>query len=190
MARAHQVFQASEARDLFYRLSTWLMDRALAGEPPFSKTEALSVLLQTWNRGYYQRQRKPFDEAHISAIDSLLERHATALGAFRARSIETASNADEDIVRGIFSEFESVLGPTGSSKALHMLAPRFFPLWDTTIAERAYRLHRRDAADYWKLVVYTREQALAVGGELGLGRNPVKAIDEYNYCRYTLGLLG
>ena len=26
----------------------------------------------------------------------------------------------------------------------------------------------------------------AVGGAAVLGRNPVKAIDEYNYCRYTL----
>jgi hypothetical protein len=69
-----------------------------------------------------------------------------------------------------------------------MLAPRFFPLWDSGIAQRAYHLYRRDANDYWRLVQYTREQVKAAGAELAIATNPVKAIDEYNYCRYTLGV--
>ena len=75
---------------------------------------------------------------------------------------------------------------TGASKALHLLALRFFPLWDGAIAEIAYGLYARDDRDYWRLLCATAEQVLAVGGEAGLGRNPLKAIDEYNYCRYTL----
>jgi hypothetical protein len=31
--------------------------------------------------------------------------------------------------------FKKVLGKTGAAKSLHLLAPRFFPLWDTKIAK-------------------------------------------------------
>jgi hypothetical protein len=91
-------------------------------------------------------------------------------------------------VQLLFTQFEAVLGPTGASKALHMLAPRLFPLWDATIAQKGYHLIRRDADDYWLFVNYIREQALALGGESGIGRNYVKSLNEYNYSRFTLGL--
>jgi hypothetical protein len=184
----HSLFVANEARDLFYRLSIWLMDQALTNDPPFSKTEALAVLLQTWNRGYYQRQRKRFDGAHLASIDRLLERHGETLEDFRARSIESVTDADATSVHALFSDFAVVLGPTGASKALHILAPRFFPLWDAAIARKGYGLYRRDAPDYWQLVRYTNEQVAAVGGQATIGQNPVKALDEFNYCRFTLGL--
>lgn len=46
---------------------------------------------------------------------------------------------DEATVKGVFKSFEKVLGPVGATKCLHLLAPRFFPLWDRAIAE-AYGL--------------------------------------------------
>lgn len=95
--------------------------------------------------------------------------------------------SDEPRIRGLYSGFATVLGKTGASKTLHMLAPRFFPLWDGFIAAQAYGLYARDDRDYWRLLCATAEQVKGVGGEAALGRNPIKAIDEYNYCRYTLG---
>jgi len=186
LAAAREVFEAAEPRDLFYRLSLHLMEQAEGPCSPFSRAEALSVLLQTWNHSYYQRLRIPFDAAHFAAIEGLLADHSRVSGEFAERSIESVTPADETSVRALYSAFEAVLGKTGASKELHLLALRFFPLWDGAIAEIAYGLYARDDRDYWRLLCATAEQVLAVGGEAGLGRNPLKAIDEYNYCRYTL----
>ncbi|MGD0020278.1 MAG: hypothetical protein ABSD62_13590 [Candidatus Limnocylindrales bacterium] len=183
---AREVFEAVEPRDLFYRLSLYLMEQAEARRGPFSRAEALAVLLQTWNHSYYQRLGIAFDAAHFAAIEGLLAEHEAALAGFAKRSISSRTDEDEDLVRALYRAFETVLGQTGASKALHLLAPRFFPLWDAAIAEVAYGLYARDDPDYWRLMCATAEQVAAVGGEAALGRNPIKAIDEYNYCRYTL----
>ncbi|HEX7431587.1 MAG TPA: hypothetical protein VF293_05285 [Candidatus Limnocylindrales bacterium] len=183
---AREMFEAVEPRNLFYRLSLHLMEQAEGSRSLFSRAEALAVLLQTWNRSYYQRLRIPFDAAHFAAIEHLLVEHEQAMAEFAGRSIDSLTPVDEAPVRAVYDEFEAVLGQTGASKALHLLAPRFFPLWDGAIAATAYGLYARDARDYWRLLCATAEQVEAVGGEAALDRNPIKAIDEYNYCRYTL----
>ena len=104
----------------------------------------------------------------------------------RASSIETLEAADEATARQLVRAFESVLGQTGATKALHLLAPRFLLLWDVAIAAQAYGLYRRDDIDYWQLTRSTSQQAVGFGGGAALGRNALKAIDEYNCCR-TLG---
>lgn len=180
------MFEDVEPRNLFYRLSLYLMEQAEGSSSQFSRAEALAVLLQTWNRSYYQRLRIPFDAAHFAAIEHLLVEHEQSVAAFARRSIDSLTLADETTIRAVYDAFEAVLGQTGASKALHLLAPRFFPLWDGAIAATAYGLYARDARDYWQLLCATARQVEAVGGEGALGRNPIKAIDEYNYCRYTL----
>lgn len=187
LAWARTTFEAVEPRDLFYKLAQYLMTQADRKDRPFSKAEALAVLLQTWNRSYYQRLKVPFDAAHFAAIEQLLDAHADELSRYRTRSIESLAPSDEPGIRSLYSEFAAVLGQTGASTALHMLSPSFFPLWDGPIAAQAYGLYARDGRDYWRLVRATAEQVKSVGGEAALSRNPIKAIDEYNYCRYTLG---
>jgi hypothetical protein len=183
---ARATFEAAEPRDLFYRLAAYLIGEADKQGAAFSKSEALAILLQSWNRSYYQRLKIPFDAAHFAAIERLLDQNAGELASLAARSIESLEPSDETTIRDLYRDFAGVLGQTGASKALHMLAPRFCPLWDGFIAQ-AYGLYARDDRDYWRLVCATAEQVRSVGGEVALGRNPIKAIDEYNYCRYTLG---
>ncbi len=91
----------------------------------------------------------------------------------------------------IFTDFEAVLGPVGAAKCLHLLVPRFFPLWDRKITEGyglPLRGRGRNGERYCRWMAITKEQCAAFGGEQALGRNPVKAIDEYNYITYTLEL--
>ena len=54
LARARQTFRSRESRDVFYRAATYLVEQALQGLAPITLSEALAVLLQTWNRAYYQ----------------------------------------------------------------------------------------------------------------------------------------
>lgn len=153
-------------------------------------TEALAVLLQTWNKAYYQYH--PARAAHFADIDDLVARHRGTIATFRKRSMAELGPEDRPKIERLFNDFESLLGPVGAAKALHLLAPRVFPLWDRAIA-KAYglALGRRgtNATRYISFIATSLRQSNALGGEEGLGRNPLKALDEYNYCRFTRGWL-
>lgn len=183
---ARAAFEENEPRDLFYRAATELVDLAMRGKTSLSVAEALAVLLQTWNSAFY-RYRK-FDSQHFLEIERLIKNHGHVLAEFRQRSIESFRDEDEAVVKRVFKSFEEVLGPVGASKCLHLLAPRFFPLWDRAITE-AYRLRLKqrgkNAERYCQFMMIAREQTKNLGGEAAIGRNPLKAIDEFNYCRYT-----
>jgi hypothetical protein len=88
----------------------------------------------------------------------------------------------------IFRDFEEVLGPVGAAKCLHLMAPKFFPLWDRAIAG-AYGLplskRGENFGTYFRFMEVAREQVKILGGEQAIGRNPLKALDEYNYCKHT-----
>jgi len=184
---ARQAFDANEPGDLFYRAATELVELALDGKITLTVAEALAVLLQTWNSTFYRYRRK-FDDHHFADIERLIRDHYSALIDFRQRSIEEFDQECENEVVRIFEAFEKVLGPVGTAKCLHLLAPRFFPLWDRAIAE-AYGLPLRqmgkNADRYRRFMELVKKQVQELGGEQAIGRNPLKAIDEYNYCKYT-----
>ena len=190
LQQAHSRFLDAEPRDLFYRAATELVYLALGGQASLSVAEAVAVLLQTWNRSFYQYQR--FDGRHFAKIDALVAKYQELLMAFRARSIDSFCDEDEATVRRLFESFEIVLGPIGAAKSLHLLAPRFFPLWDRAIATGyGLPLGRRgsNGTKYCRFMQIAKAQCESVGGEESLKRNPLKAIDEYNYCKYTKGWL-
>jgi hypothetical protein len=188
LVRARAAYEANEPRDLFYRVALSLIEQVRQGSGLVTMPEALAVLLQTWNRTYYQRQRVAFDAAHFDAIDRLLLENASPLAGYWERSIDSLDAGDEPGVRQVFADFARVLGPVGAAKALHLLAPRFFALWDNKIADKGYGLYDRGNRAYWLLMRCVQAQVRMVGGDDALGRNPIKAIDELAFCRFTLDL--
>jgi hypothetical protein len=185
---ARKAFEEHEPRDLFYRAATELVALALDGRTSLSVAEALAVLLQTWNKMFYRYRR--FDSQHFADLERLIRDHHSMLITFRQRSIQSLKQEDESEVVHVFKAFEEVLGPVGAAKCLHLLAPRFFPLWDRAIAD-AYSLplrpRGRNAERYWRFMGIVKKQVQSLGGEQAIGRSPLKAIDEYNYCKYTKG---
>jgi hypothetical protein len=191
---AHTEFQKVEPRTLFYRVAIELIDLSLQGKTKFTLPEALAILLQTWNKALYRFQ--PFDEQHFSEIENIINAKMTDLLLFRKRSIEDFEIKDPPVVGELFCDFEMVLGPVGAAKSMHLLAPRFFPLWDRAIA-KAYKIYLKkkggNAALYIRFMEKTREQVKQVkmemeqsGRMLAIDDNLLKAVDEFNYCTYTL----
>jgi hypothetical protein len=148
--------------------------------------EALAVLLQTWNQVFYRFHN--FDTQHACDLEHVLAFHQQTLATFRPRSLQNLCDADRLSVIRVFASFEEILGPVGAAKTLHLLAPEFFPLWDRAIA-RAYgfplQQRGRNAIRYYGFMETAQEQWRRLGGTRAVGRNPLKALDEYNYCRYT-----
>jgi hypothetical protein len=68
---------------------------------------------------------------------------------------------------------------------MHVLAPGFFPIWDTAIAKALHlRLSppERSVESYLELILIARR--FAVGSKLP---DPLKAFDEWAYVTFTLG---
>jgi len=187
LTRARQLFEANEPRDLFYRAATELVALALDGKTSLSVAEAVAVLLQTWNSSYYRYHHR-FDSGHFADIEAVLAQHADTLRGLRAVRIDHIAEPDLGLVLEVFGDFERVLGPVGAAKCLHLLAPYVFPLWDRKIAV-AYRLSLRRTGSnglrYCAFLQIAAEQCRQLGPDACAGRNPLKALDEYNYCRFT-----
>ncbi len=194
LERAHQLFEANEPRSLFYRAATELVELAIRRVTQLTVAEAVAVLLQSWNAAYYRfgkQSGRRFDEQHFLDIERLLKRHASELSSFRRRSILEFGEKDGPTAAGLFRDFEATLGPVGAAKCLHLLAPRFFPLWDRAIA-KAYGLglgeRGKNAKRYSRFMTIAKKQCSALGRKGPASWNPLKALDEYNYCKHTLGL--
>lgn len=196
---AHQEFLRREPRDLFYRAASYLLHVAgskARGEAPFSRAEAVALLLFVWNQAVYWRDplRRGRD---LEALEDLLHRHRPLLEGLRSRDIASLRDEDRDVVEGLFREFAAALGPVGAAKALHLLAPDLFPLWDTSIA-KAYgfglpHAPEKDARRYWGFMRCMAALCRQVRDRYG-DRLPdfardhlLKALDEWNYTRFTRG---
>lgn len=183
LEEARLEFEDIEPRSIFYRAATDLVGLAIQNKTELNLAEAVAVLLQTWNVSYYRY--RSFDKKHITDIENLLKEHPQIINRIRQRTIEDFTDKDVEAVKSIFQDFESVLGKTGAAKCLHLLAPRFFPLWDTNIAI-AYKLGKGEESErYCRFMEITKNQVICIGGESAIGRNPLKALDEYNYVTYT-----
>jgi hypothetical protein len=186
-------FETNESRDLFYRAATELVSLALRGgtsPTSLSLAEALAVLLQTWNRANY-RYRK-FDKEHFAEIERLLLNHQVALTEYRDRTIDNLNDTEQVTISTLFQSFERVLGPVGAAKALHLIAPRFFPLWDRAIAKvyvRTLGMAGSNGKRYWRFMSVAKQQWVELSCDEPDSKNLLKSIDEYNYCKHTKGWL-
>jgi hypothetical protein len=127
----------------------------------------------------------------VSDLDALLASHRNVLRRFRDVPIRQFGKGDRRAARNLFADFDELLGPVGAAKALHLLAPRFFPIWDSRIA-RAYGfrpLRGRSADAYVAFMEIVQQQVKALGGASAIGHNPLRKLDAFNYCRYTRGWL-
>lgn len=191
---AGEKFSELEPRDFFYRSLRKLVESTIKDDDIPELVNALMMLLTTWNKNYYRffRDRKPgisFAE-HFTELEDVLRQYYDDISDYRTRTLATLSDNEENKVREVFNDFSQVLGRVGAAKCLHLLAPYFFPLWDRKIL-LGYKLEHKpfrqssDDARYWQFMKITREQISALGGWNAFEDNPLKALDEYNYCLFT-----
>ena len=189
LAKARTQYKQVEPRDLFYRAATDLLGRARGVGSVLKLGEALAVLLFTWNQAFY-RYHPPGPE-HITAIEHLLAAQEPALAAAKSRTLASLEPNDATAIESLFLPFEQLLGPVGAAKALHLLAPNFFPIWDRRIAARYVgELGPRggNASRYVAFMTNTAAQCMALHNGVAALEDVVKALDEWNYVRITRGL--
>jgi len=191
--RGQDEFKRHEKRDAMYNIATFLISHFWG--KPSDMADSLGVLLLTWNQAFYRYGIFNFDKLEKCITDNLQQ-----IGNFRNRSISSLSIKDEDNIKHIFNEFLKALqidtgkmkgrrSPVSVAKALHLLAPKFFPLWDDKIA-RAYGCYygKNPAGQYVYFCKITKYFAAKVKNYIVRSdKTLIKLIDEYNYSKYTQG---
>lgn len=193
--RGVEEYEKREKRDAMYKVATFVVSQFWGN--PADVADGLGVLLLTWNQAFYRYGMFDFDRLHRCIEDNM-----EAIEGFRTLDISTLSAGDADPIAALFDQFLVALqiesgksrgkrSPVAVAKALHLLGPSFFPLWDDKIA-REYRCYYASAPAE-KYVQFSRITK-AIGDVVRLytdrsDKTLVKLIDEYNYARFTRGWL-
>lgn len=196
--KAREEFNKIEPRDFFYWSVTRLVAAVLDTESRTGKVNelvrVLMMLLTTWNKNFYRffDARKPGItlEQHFTELENAIIKHFKRLMDFRNRHIYKMTKIPDQDIRVIFEDFSVVLGRVGAAKCLHLLAPGFFPLWDAAILkgyglEKGECRHLTNAERYIAFINISKCQIINLGKFSPINDNPLKSLDEYNYCRFT-----
>jgi len=162
-----------------------IMPRIAAAFPRRDADElatAVAEWLKNVNWGSYYRYRPEEAATLTQRLKPILQRELEAVLSFRKRPIKTLSRSDEVEVFRLFGAFRAECGPVGAAKALHVLAPTFFPLWDTKIAESC---GVSKESGYFEFMNAVKAQVLNLPEEVAPGVTALKALDEWNYLRLS-----
>lgn len=184
-------FEKHEKRDAMYKVATFLLSHFWGDFPKM--TDGLGVLLLTWNQAFYRYGVFDFDK-----LEECIKRNFKIITTFRNRDIFSLLQEDIRDINILFENFLDALqidsgkmqgrkSPVSVAKTLHLLAPKFFPLWDDKIA-RAYNCYYniKPAEQYFLFSKITKDMANKIQDYTIESEKPLlKLIDEYNYAKYT-----
>jgi len=184
-----------EKRDAMYRVATFLVSHFWNKHS--GMTDGLGVLLLTWNQGFYRYG--PFD---FDKLEKCIKDNFKDIAAFRRKDISSLTESDRNTITKLFCELLNALeicsgkgkgrkSPVSVSKTLHLLAPKFFPLWDYNIAKAyGYYYYKNSEEKYFafsKIVQNMSSKLKNCDYVKNSNRSILKLIDEYNYSKHTKG---
>jgi len=184
-------YEKREQRDSMYKVASFLIANYWGQTADMA--DGLGVLLLTWNNAFYRYE--PFS---FEMLQKCIEENWSAIESFRQRDILSYSPDDDHDIQKLFTSFlialriasgknEGRASPVGVAKALHLLCPKFFPIWDDKIA-RAYNCQysKSSGKQYVSFCQIAMQMAEQLATSAHRKDRPIlKLIDEYNYSRYT-----
>jgi hypothetical protein len=186
-------FERYEGRDSVYRVATFLLEQWWGR--PAEMADALIVMLLAWNAPFYKYGL--FDQNHL---EKFLFGHWDVISNLRDRDVMSLADADRAVIRRLFTGLHRALqfregkgqgqkSPIAVAKTLHLLAPRFFPLWDYEIANYYGCGYSDNPAEaYLQLCCTFKQIAVTLASVIPpTSKSLLKQIDEYNYVTYTKG---
>jgi hypothetical protein len=194
LKKGRQAYASHEGRDSIYRVATFLIQDQWWGQH-LKMADGITVLLLTWNAPFYR-----FGKFDHGPLEHCLAQNWTLIEGFRTRDINSFGTSDHKSIRILFADFLYALkisegknrgrrSPVAVAKTLHLLAPGFFPLWDEWIACEYNCSYEKDAAEaYIRFCGCVRNVALDLAHRISIPQQELlKAIDEFNYARYSKG---
>jgi hypothetical protein len=181
LVRAHEKYTNTVPNN--YVVTTERIANSLPERNTGKVADALAAWLKNINQQYYRF--RPDEARNLRGeLEPLIAAECKTLLEFRAHALSTLTRTDEPAVLRMFELFRSKLGPVGAAKALRVLAPAFFPLWDTATAYGVSTEH-----GYFQFMLLTKQQVASLPKDFAIRETSglLKALDEYNYCKHTQG---
>jgi hypothetical protein len=138
-----RIFVAKEPRQRYYTWASKVMAEAcgkvLAKDIDFGGVvSSIMILEYSWNNMFYDEGL--FDCVRLAGC---IEKHAIQISRFRQCNLNLFNESDQgdivslfvDILDGLSKSTFPFRSPVAVGKCLHLLCPKFFPLWDSHIAE-------------------------------------------------------
>lgn len=170
--------------------------------------DALGVLLLTWNQAFYR-----YGFLDCGELETFVKLQQDTIERYRGRELASLVSEEREQVDSMFRHLleasratspqtgKQRRSPVSVGKAMHGLAPRFFPLWDREIARRyGCGWHSLTGAGgaYWSFMLQQKLILQDLGDERtrreierGLSERArfpktlVKFLDEFNYAQFT-----
>jgi hypothetical protein len=175
LRKAHEEYKRTVPNK--YAITVQRVAAALSSRNSDELATTVGEWLRDLNRQYYRF--RPEEAATLAErLKPILRKELSTLLTFHARSIVLLAKADKTEVLRLFDLFRGECGPVGAGKALHVVAPNFFPLWDNAIAE-SYGVATETG--YSHFIDMVRDQVINLPQEIAPGVTVLKALDEYNY---------
>jgi len=204
LIRAHALYESKYGNN-FYRIALNVCQRGGIEE----KTTAITSFLIYFNKVWYMHSDEGKDafnnlERHVSDIYEVIKTTAPIIDELKDVSLIDADLDDafiESSIKTLYKRFLDVFGATGASKALHLLHPKLFVMWDDNI-RRSYQIDVPDEDGYLRFLKMAKEEIIEFikdcAEKNGLsfedaerfikektGLELTKLLDELNYLRYT-----
>lgn len=186
--KGYEAYNTNETRGHCYFDAMSLLSQTWGN--PVGMAKAVRKLIWCWNRFYAH-----FDYAKLARC---IEANLIPINEFRARNIDSLSNADADRIDGLFDQFLDALAREGDNqqsaisvaKTFGLLAPDFLPLADERIMNKYHCMYHSPAIAGPKYVEFCKKMKLMAERVRHCVPTPddrslLKRIDEYNYAKYT-----
>lgn len=183
-----------EPRAFCYDLSSELINQAkdISGESWYTNDltiKGILLLLYTWN--FASPITKKLD---FNTIRQLLVRSQDRLLFLEKYNITSADERAWSVVKPLFDEFSKVFGQTGASKALSLLNPRLFVMWDTRIRKELKQtlikgIGNGETGDSYVIFLKGIQRIIEeydIESKLPPDAVLAKKIDEYHFVKFVM----
>ena len=180
-----------EPRYFFYDMAIDLINKAKKSSKDWYTDEntikGILLLLFTWN--FAARKTK---ELNFDNVKKVLLECENNLRHLEVYSIENINKNAENKIKNVFGKFKELMGQTGASKALSLLNPKLFVMWDTKIREYLRQekiikgIGNGEKPEYYvKFLLEIKNiiERYNIKDKLSKSDIVAKKIDEYNYVR-------
>lgn len=183
-----------EPRAFCYEMAISLINQSKGDNPNSWYTDtktvqAVLLLLFCWNFAARKTKRLTTESTR-----KVLRENENTLRQLEKFSLLTFTQGTEPLIRKVFSHFCRVFGQTGATKALSLLNPALFVMWDTKIRQRLRREliqgidNGQTAKQYLLFLCKLRYYSEHHNFQQHLATDMVlaKKIDEYHYVKIVM----
>jgi len=126
------------------------------------------------------------DQKIKDALEFIDEKRSNSKKSYVVIKISKLTDRQQKIVE---SSKLIMRSPVAVAKALHLLAPEFFPPWDNKIARKGYQCNyaKNPAEKYLTFCQKMKTMESKIKNCADKPSKLIKLIDEYNYSKYTQG---